>query len=214
MSTDSPSPEAPKKKSKKGLIIGIVAAIAVLAVIVEVASSGGGDDATETTSAASAPAAASAAPAEEAPAEEAPAEEAPAEEAGLGIGDPAADGKFTFTVKKVKCGVKKVGSEFLNEKAQGQFCLVTMNVQNTGDEAQIFDAGSQKGITNTGAEVEADGTASTYANEDGVSFLEEINPGNGLENVVVVYDIAKDQTLDAVVLFDSMFSGGVTVSLK
>lgn len=30
----------------------------------------------------------------------------------------------------------------LEEKAQGQFCLVTMDVKNTGDSAQTFDAQS------------------------------------------------------------------------
>ena len=207
MSEASQGADAPKKKSKKGLIIGIVIAVAVIAAIVEFSSSGGGSDSAEPTSAESVDGAVAG---EELVVEE----EAAPEEGVLGIGDPAADGKFTFTVTAAKCGVNKVGSEFLEEKAQGQFCLVTMTVQNTGDEAQLFDAGSQKGITNTGSEVDADTTASLYANEDGGSFLEKINPGNAIEDVVVVYDIAKDQSLDAVVLYDSIFSGGVTVSLK
>ncbi len=91
---------------------------------------------------------------------------------------------------------------------------MTLNVKNTGDEAQSFDAGSQKGIVNTGAEVDADGVASLYAAKGSNTFLESINPGNGLKGVVVVYDIAEDQTLDAVILHDSIFSDGVTVSLK
>lgn len=110
--------------------------------------------------------------------------------------------------------MKKVGDDFLNEKAQGQFCLVTMTVKNIGDESQLFDAGSQKGITNTGATVDADGTASMYANEDAQTFLNEINPGNSIEDVVVVYDIAKDQELTALELHDSMFSDGILVATK
>lgn len=123
------------------------------------------------------------------------------------------DGKFEFVVSGVECGVKKVGSEFLEEKAQGQFCLVQMSVTNIGDEAQFFDAGSQKGVTDTGAKVDADGSASLSVPENENSFLEEINPGNSID-VVVVYDIAKDQTLESLELYDSMFSGGVAVSLK
>lgn len=130
--------------------------------------------------------------------------------ASAGIGDPVRDGKFEFVVNDIKCGVKKVGSEFLEEKAQGQFCLVEMSVTNIGDEAQLFDAGSQKGTTNTGATVDADGSASLVVPENENSFLEEINPGNSIE-VVVVYDIAKDQTLETLELYDSIFSGGVTV---
>ena len=145
--------------------------------------------------------------------EEAAAPEDGGDSSSGGIGDPVRDGKFEFVVKGVECGVKKVGSEFLEEKAQGQFCLVEMSVTNIGDEAQLFDAGSQKGVTDTGATVDADGTASLVVPENENSFLEEINPGNSID-VVVVYDIAKDQTLESLELYDSMFSGGVTVSLK
>ena len=116
-------------------------------------------------------------------------------------------------MKGVECGVKKVGPELLEEKAQGQFCLVDMSVKNIGDEAQLFDAGTQKGVTDAGATVDADGTASLVLPENENSFLEEINPGNSIE-VVVVYDIAKDQKLESLELYDSMFSGGVAVSLK
>ena len=128
------------------------------------------------------------------------------------IGDAVRDGKFEFVVKSVECGVKKVGSEFLEEKAQGQFCLVDMSVTNIGDEAQLFDAGSQKGTTDSGATVDADSAAALVIPENENSFLEEINPGNSI-NVVVVYDIAKDQKLTTLELHDSLFSDGVTVSV-
>ena len=185
--------------------IAAVAALAIFAAMGEASSSG---------DAASEPATeASAAPGEEGSAAE---EEAPADEvaAELGIGDEARDGKFAFTVSKIKCGVKEVGGEFLNEKAQGQFCLVTMNVKNIGDESQLFDASSQKGRTDTGATVDADSAASLYANQEGGSFLEEINPGNSLEDIIVVYDLAKDQKLTALELHDSMFSEGILIATK
>lgn len=138
--------------------------------------------------------------------------EASGEGGAGGIGDPVRDGKFEFVVNSVECGAKKVGSEFLEEKAQGQFCLVDVTVTNIGDEAQLFDAGSQKGTTDTGATVDADGSASLVVPENEDSFLEEINPGNSID-VVVVYDIAKDQKLTALELHDSILSDGVVVSL-
>lgn len=186
----------------KKAAVAAVAVFAVFATLGEASSSGDGESSEETTT-------------EEA-SETTGSEEAVEEETSseFGIGDPARDGKFEFVVSNVECGVDEVGSEFLNETAQGQFCLVTMSVTNIGDEAQFFDAGSQKGITNTGATVDASSTASLYANEEGGSFLEEINPGNSVKDVVVVYDIAPDQSLEAVELYDSLFSGGVTVSLK
>lgn len=130
-----------------------------------------------------------------------------------GIGDAVRDGKFEFVVKSVKCGVRKVGSDFLEEKPQGQFCLVDMSVTNIGDESQLFDAGSQKGTTDSGVTVDADGSASLVIPENENSFIESINPGNSIE-VVVVYDIAKNQDLVSLELYDSIFSNGVSVSLK
>jgi hypothetical protein len=60
-----------------------------------------------------------------------------------GIGDPAADGQFTFTVNDFECGLNKVGHGLLAEKAQGHFCVARMSVKNTGDVAQTLDASSQ-----------------------------------------------------------------------
>jgi len=199
------------KTGMKKFAIAGVAAVAVLATMGEGSSSGdsesGADETTSQEESGSSDEASDEEPAEEEPAEE----EASSE---FGIGDPARDGKFEFVVSGVECGADEVGGEFLSETAQGQFCLVTMSVTNIGDESQLFDAGSQKGVTNTGATVDADSTASLYANEESESFLESINPGNSIQDVVVVYDIAPDQTLEAVELYDSLFSNGVTVALS
>lgn len=194
------------KTGVKKVAIAAVATLAVFATMGEGSSSGDSDSGSEETTSQ-----------EESDSSDQGAEEEAAEEEAsseFGIGDPARDGKFEFVVSGVECGVDEVGNEFLNETAQGQFCLVTMSVTNIGDESQLFDAGSQKGVTNTGATVDADSTASLYANEEADSFLEDINPGNSIKDVIVVYDIAPDQTLDAVELYDSIFSGGVTVALN
>ena len=189
----------------KKAAIAAVAVIAVFATMGEGSSSGDGDSGSEESTSQ-----------EESDSGEEAAEEEPAEEevaSEFGIGDPARDGKFEFVVSNVECGVDQVGEEFLNEEAQGQFCLVTMSVTNIGDEAQLFDASSQKGLTNTGATVDANSSASLYANEGGESFLEDINPGNTISDVIVVYDIAPDQTLEAVELHDSFLSDGVIISV-
>lgn len=194
------------KRVAKKVGIAAVATLAVLATVGEGSSSGDSDSGSE-----------EATSQEETDSSDQGAEEEVAEEkvsSEFGIGDPARDGKFEFVVSGVECGVDEVGGEYLNETAQGQFCLVTMTVTNIGDEAQLFNAGSQKGVTNTGATVDADSTASLYANEEADSFLEDINPGNSIRDVIVVYDIAPDQTLDAVELYDSILSGGVTVALN
>lgn len=138
------------------------------------------------------------------------AEEKPAKTAK--IGQPARDGKFEFTVKSSKCGVAKIGSDMLGQKAQGQFCLVTVNVKNIGKEAQMFDGSSQKAYAADGTEYSADTGAAIYANKNAETFLNDINPGNQV-NGVVVFDIPKNVKITKLELHDSMFSGGVDVTL-
>ncbi|MFG2083791.1 DUF4352 domain-containing protein [Micromonospora tulbaghiae] len=129
------------------------------------------------------------------------------------IGQPARDGKFEFTVKSAKCGVSKVGTSTFGAKAQGQFCLVTVNVKNIGKESQMFDGSSQKAYAANGTEYSADGSAAIYANKNAETFLNDINPGNQVTGVVA-FDIPKDVKLARLELHDSPFSGGVTVSLS
>ncbi|ATO13240.1 DUF4352 domain-containing protein [Micromonospora sp. WMMA2032] len=128
------------------------------------------------------------------------------------VGQPARDGKFEFTVKSAKCGVSKVGTSMLGTQAQGQFCLVTLNVKNIGKESQMFDGSSQKAYGANGTEYSADGSAALYANKNAETFLNDINPGNQVTGVVV-FDIPKNVKLAKLELHDSPFSGGVTVSL-
>ncbi|SBT44524.1 DUF4352 domain-containing protein [Micromonospora narathiwatensis] len=128
------------------------------------------------------------------------------------IGQPARDGKFEFTVKSSKCGVAKIGNDMLGAKAQGQFCLVTINVKNIGKESQMFDGSSQKAYAADGTEYSSDSSAALYANKNAETFLNDINPGNQVTGVVV-FDIPKNVKLAKLELHDSLFSGGVTVSL-
>jgi hypothetical protein len=128
------------------------------------------------------------------------------------IGQPARDGKFEFTVKSSKCGVAKVGSSMLGDKAQGQFCLITINVKNIGKEPQTLDGSSQKAYAANGTEYSSDSEAGLYANQEQSTFFEEINPGNQVTGVFV-FDIPKNVKLAKLELHDSAFSGGVTVTL-
>jgi hypothetical protein len=109
------------------------------------------------------------------------------EPAGPGIGDAVKDGKFQFTVTKVECGKKSVGSSYLNQKAQGQFCLITIKVKNIGDEAQTFSGSNQKAFDAKGTEYENDTGAEIYANSEAQTFLTDINPGNAVIGKLVFH---------------------------
>lgn len=129
-----------------------------------------------------------------------------------GIGDAARDGKFEFTISKVEKGVASVGSEYFNEKADGQFVLVHITVKNIGDESQTLFDSEQKLKDTQGRSFSTDSSAA-IAMEDNEMWLNEINPGNSAKGTLV-YDMPADAQPAEIELHDSMFSGGVTVSLK
>ncbi|WP_250034331.1 DUF4352 domain-containing protein [Paractinoplanes maris] len=181
----------PAKRRKLPWIAGGVAVLALLACGVDTSSAEGGST--------------------QAPAEEtAPA----AKKASTpGLNKPAKDGDFQFTVTGLKCGVAKVGSQYVNKKAQGQFCLVSLQIKNIGKEAQTMVDSVQKAFDAKGTEFSVDSSAALYANEDQQVFFEEINPGNTVKGKLV-FDVPKGTKLTTVELHDSLFSGGVKVALK
>jgi hypothetical protein len=129
-----------------------------------------------------------------------------------GIGREYRDGKFAFTVTRVKKGVRQVGESFLAEKAQGQFVLVYVTVKNIGDEARTFDSSSQSLFDGGGRKFEADGEATIVMGDESKAFLEEINPGNSVKGILV-FDVPNGIKIKSVELHDSPFSGGVTIPL-
>ncbi|HEX8182195.1 MAG TPA: DUF4352 domain-containing protein [Candidatus Saccharimonadales bacterium] len=130
------------------------------------------------------------------------------------LNETARDGKFEFTVTSIECGKASVGTnEYLTKQAQGQFCLANVSVKNVGTEAQTFDSSSQYLYDAAGSKFSADGTASLYANPEGSTFLNQINPGNSVTGAIA-FDLPKDKTPVTAELHDSAFSGGVKVSLQ
>ncbi|CAM3488470.1 DUF4352 domain-containing protein [Isoptericola cucumis] len=128
------------------------------------------------------------------------------------IGDAVRDGKFEFTVTDVEDGVESVGDEYLSETAQGQYVLVHVTVENIGDESQMFYSGNQYAYDGKDREYSADDEAGIYL-DDSEAFLNDINPGNKVEGVVV-FDVPEKSGLTSIELHDSAFSDGVTVDLK
>jgi hypothetical protein len=128
------------------------------------------------------------------------------------IGEPARDGKFEFTVQKVKCAVNEVGPSGFGQHAQGQFCLITLKVANIGKEAQSFSDSEQKAFGSDGTQFSSDSGAAIYVNKDAETLFNQINPGNSITGVIV-FDIPKAAKLTKLELHDSPFSGGVTVQL-
>lgn len=128
------------------------------------------------------------------------------------LGDVVKDGKFAFKVSKVEKGLSQVGEGFTVSKAQGQYVLIHLTVKNIGDKAQMFSDSAQKLIDAKGRTFDADSGAAVLGLRDSNAFLNNINPGNAV-NGILLFDVPKDIKLKAVELHDSVFSDGVTVSL-
>lgn len=186
------APPRAKKRKWPAIVIGVVAFLAVMS-----AFSDKGDTKQDTK-----PSAALAAPA--------PAEvDAP----DARLNTPVRDGKFEFVVKTVQPGLDEVGDNpYLREKAQGQFVIVTLSVQNIGDRAQGFSPSNQKLIDTQGRSFESDSSAQIALGDSDIPVWDDINPGNAVD-VSLVYDMPAGAAPARIELHDSMFSGGVTVAL-
>lgn len=132
------------------------------------------------------------------------------------LNEAANDGKFQFTVKGVECGKTEVvspDSDALRQKAQGQFCLMTLAIKNIGNEQQYFSQSDQKLLNAESQQYTPDSSATIYNGGNSQALLAQINPGNSVEGVLV-FDIPKDQTPVIAELHDSAFSNGVKVNLQ
>jgi Domain of unknown function (DUF4352) len=104
------------------------------------------------------------------------------------IGEKATDDDYQFTVTKIRCGVSRIGDSYSNEKAQGQFCLVSMRIKNVGNDAINFSDENQALIDTKGKNYSPDDGAWVYL--DDAEIMAEINPGNTFKTTVP-FDIPK-----------------------
>jgi hypothetical protein len=123
------------------------------------------------------------------------------------IGSTVSDGDMSFKVQSLKCGIRTVGTGFLEEKALGQFCVVTLTIKAAKKKAVSYFSSSQKGLTKSGAEVE-----SKSLMDDQYQSMVDLNPGISL-STKIAFDVAKNDPLTKILFHDSMFSGGVLVDL-
>jgi len=128
------------------------------------------------------------------------------------LGSRVLDGKFAFTVTAVKCGIAQVGTDAtLSKKAQGEFCRVSLTVENTGTEAQPMSDTNQYLFDAKGRKFNADSEAAIYDNSAQLLF-EPVNPGNTIKGNIY-FDVPKGTDVTKLELHDSPFSDGVTVTL-
>jgi Domain of unknown function (DUF4352) len=129
------------------------------------------------------------------------------------VGDKVTDDNYQFTVTKVSCGVRRVGDQYDGEKAQGQFCLVSLKVKNVGQDPITFSDQNQALVDATGRIYSPDDEAWVYV-DDSDNLWGEINPGNSMKTVVP-FDVPKKTEPDYLLLKAGVwgFSEGVRVKL-
>jgi Domain of unknown function (DUF4352) len=129
-----------------------------------------------------------------------------------GIGTPVRDGKFEFVVQSLSCGHATVQRSVLTKKAQGQYCLVELDVRNIGTDAQTFADAYQRAIAPDGTRYGTDTQAGVIANLDGTLAWNLINPGNAVSGTIA-FDIPAGARITTLELHDSPLSRGVRVAL-
>jgi hypothetical protein len=134
-----------------------------------------------------------------------------------GLNHAADDGKFRFVVTVFKCGQTYLmnDNQFENATAQGQWCLMSLDYQNIGSEAQGFETSAQYVYDASGKQYSADTSGTMAANPSGSQCIayQQVNPGVS-SSCVVAFDVPKGMALTYATLHDSSFSGGVKVSLQ
>ncbi|MBX6748324.1 MAG: DUF4352 domain-containing protein [Micromonosporaceae bacterium] len=129
-----------------------------------------------------------------------------------GVGDPVRDGKLEFVVLDLSCGAEKLEWSLFTQEADGQFCVVDVNVTNIHDKQVVFPGRGQYAYTADDARVTSAFDANFVANH-GHPDLWIIEPGDSI-TVKLVFDIPVEATISTIELHDSLFSGGVTVSVS
>jgi hypothetical protein len=203
--SDNAAPAPEKKHILRNVLLGAGGLFVVLIVIAAVA--GGGKDqgnsvassgSSGTSSGSRAADGASAAPAVAA--------------SGPRIGSKARDGKFQFVITRIS-HAENAGDSFLGEKAQGEYTVLHITVTNIGTVAQTLDDSAQYVYDSRGRQFSADTSADIDGNSSsGQVFLQQINPGDTVTGKVY-FDMPKGVKAVRAALHDSMFSGGVKVSL-
>jgi hypothetical protein len=115
----------------------------------------------------------------------------------VNVGEKVRDGGYQFTATKVTCGVKRVGDQYMGEKAQGQFCMVKLRVKNVSKEPINFSSENQALVDTKGKTYSPDDEAWIYVDDS--DPFGEINPGNTMKTTVP-FDVSKRAKPDYLLL--------------
>jgi hypothetical protein len=124
----------------------------------------------------------------------------------------ASAGNFDLAVGDLRCGVASVGPDGLEQRADGQFCLLEVTVTNTGGEPELFDSGAQRVYDTNGVAYAVADQAAVFLNDRNPTLLNEI-PANASVAGVLPFDVPMDAQLTEVAVHSAMSTPGVRITL-
>jgi hypothetical protein len=131
----------------------------------------------------------------------------------VGMDTPVRDGDFQFTADSVRCGIRQIGTPDDYQLPVGQFCVVTLSIMNVGKEPAIFADAIQRARGSGGVSFISDSEAGFYANQDPGVFLNDINPGNKVQ-VLIVYDIPPTGRIQALEVHENPTTKGAIIKVS
>jgi hypothetical protein len=133
--------------------------------------------------------------------------------ATAGIGTKVRDGEFEFVVTNVEHPGKtlagKVGETLT---ARGEFVIVVVNVTNIGKEEQAPNCSCQILMNDKGQTFKP--SSSILRTREALKFVELITPGETVNGVLMLFDVAPGTNVVNIQLHDSPASPGVNVKLS
>jgi hypothetical protein len=124
-----------------------------------------------------------------------------------------ADGVFVVTVTGLECGVAAPGPVEPPHRVHEQLCLVSVSVENAGQEARPLDGGAQRAIDIHGREYAVADRAAVFLNERAPSLLDAI-PGDATVHGVLPFEIPSDAHLVALLVRESAGTRGARIALS
>jgi hypothetical protein len=135
------------------------------------------------------------------------------EQQTVGMDTPVRDGEFQFTVNGMRCGIQEIGTPDDYQQPTGQFCVVTLSVMNVGKNPAVFADAIQKAHGTGGVSFISDSEAGLYANQDPNVFLNDINPGNKVQ-ILVVYDIPPTSRIQDLEVHENPSTKGAIIKIS
>lgn len=137
----------------------------------------------------------------------------PAAPAIPGLKTPVRVGDFQFTVNAWKCGIARVGSDFLNATAKGTYCRADATVINKTKSPQTFWVDNLTANDATGRTFAVDTEAVIYGNESGDGWMESLNPDESLR-AFVFFDVAKGTKIVSLTFDAGLFTLAEDVTVR